>query len=97
MDSDVKTVIIVVLLVGSVVFGIMMGTLSSTQYEVDSEGHVRAVGLELYGDANLTEQTSFVDWGMVAPNETVSRSYYVLNPTYVTFNINCYAENYAPA
>jgi len=66
MRKDIKIVLVIVF-----VCGLFMGAVSFAIYQrvhqIRNVGVIRAIGVDVYKDENLTEVLDAIDWGLISP------------------------------
>ena len=74
-----SVLIVVVILAGTIVTALLM-----TGRPVSSTGRIKAIGCELWADANRTTKLTLIDWGVLKPGDVAHSSFWIQN----TGNIN---------
>ncbi|MCK4481612.1 hypothetical protein KAU55_00185 [Candidatus Bathyarchaeota archaeon] len=70
--------------------------LMMASYRIPSVGKIRAIGVEVYSDANCTVPLEFVDWGMLDPGDLAGFTCYIRNSRNVNFTLTIAAFNWTP-
>lgn len=63
---------------------------------IPSAGKIRAIGVDVYSDAQCTVLCEFVNWGMLDPGDLAGVTVYVKNSKNVEFNLTLTSENWSP-
>jgi len=71
-------------------------TVMISQISIQNIGTVKTVGLEAYKDEALTEQLSFVDWGLVAPSENKTFPAWIKNAGTTDLKLGMWTDNWNP-
>jgi len=66
------------------------------QVRLPSQARIKSLGLEIYWDEDCTEKVESINWGLLEPGESVSRTVYVKLTGNVPAVLNIYAENWTP-
>jgi len=64
------------------VIGLLIGVVIAplfSQWRISNIGTVRAIGVEVYRDANLTETLDHINWGIIEPGENKSFTMWIKN------------------
>jgi len=57
---------------------------------------IKAVGVSIYWDANLTQTVTFIDWGFLEPAEVTNRTLFIQNIGNVPIKLGLTTENWNP-
>jgi hypothetical protein len=67
------------------------------QTSVNTSGNIKAVGISVYSDPLGTVVATKVDWGMVAPGQTVNANLYMKSTSNVAGSVSFAVGNFVPA
>jgi hypothetical protein len=67
------------------------------QASVNTSGNIKAVGISVYSDSLGTVVAMKVDWGMVAPGQTVTATLYLKSTSNVPVSVSFAVGNFVPA
>jgi hypothetical protein len=73
-----------------------MASLSRSQ-SINSYGNVVAVNLRVYQDSACTVNATSIDWGVVDPGSSVTRSLYVKNTGNVAVTLSMAVQSWSPS
>src|SRR5690606_11242755 len=89
----VVTACLISALVGSAVtFAVMQRS-----YSISNVAQVKAVGVEIYVDPELTVRLTEINWGSVEPGESKTFTAYLRNSGNSPITLSLTTENWAPA
>jgi len=66
-------------------------------YHVGSHGTVKAIGVEVYWDENMTNPVTSIDWGLVEPGTNSTVQVYVFSPGNANTTLMLYTGEWVPA
>jgi uncharacterized repeat protein (TIGR01451 family) len=87
--------ILAIVAVGLILTVTTAGLLSVSQ-SVSSTGTVTAINVGVYSDAYCTQNLTSIDWGTMAPGDTVTRTIYVKNTGNAQITLNMTKTNWNP-
>jgi hypothetical protein len=87
--------IIAIAMVGLILTVTTAGLLSVSQ-SVSSSGTVTAVNVGVYTDAACTQTLTSIDWGAIAPGDSVTRTIYVKNTGSSQITLGMTKTNWSP-
>ena len=94
MKNRTQIIPIVLLLTLTIVVGY---SIIYFNYHVNSHGTVKAIGVEVYWDENLTLPVTDIDWGLVEPSTNETVIVYVYSPGNANTTLMLYAGEWNPA
>ena len=84
------------LIILSLVTGIGVSGLLSTQRTVNSSGSIKAINVGVYSDLACTQEVSSIDWGTPEPGDVVTRTIYVKNTGNANMTLYLSTNNWSP-
>lgn len=90
----VVLVIIVGMLAGALLYVFASPLLVS--YRIPSSGRVKTVGVEVFWDLSATEPVTAIDWELVEPGQSYTKTVYVKNTGNNNGTISLSTENWNP-
>jgi hypothetical protein len=91
-----KGALIAIIATGIVLTVTTAGLLSMNQV-VPSSGNVIAVNVGVYSDSDCTQNLTSIDWGTIAPGNSVTRTIYVKNTGNTQLTLSMTTTNWNPA
>jgi uncharacterized repeat protein (TIGR01451 family) len=88
--------ILAIVVVGLILTVTTAGLLSVSQ-SVSSTGTVTAINVGVYSDVYCTQNLTSIDWGTMAPGDTVTRTIYVKNTGNSQITLSMTKTNWNPA
>ena len=92
-----KPGMIIVLIILSVVTGMGVSGILSTQRTVNSSGSIKAINVGVYTNLACTQNVSSVDWGTPEPGQVITRTVYVKNTGNANMTLYLSVNNWTPA
>jgi len=80
----------------SLLIGYNLGLLTSP-YRISSVASIKTIGVKVYWNQNGTQPISFIDWGILEPNSSVTFTVYVKSSSNVPTNLTIFTQNWNPA
>lgn len=62
-----------------------------------SAGNVKTCKVELYLDPELTTKPTQINWGLIDPNSTTTKTLYIYNPSTVSLTLSFYVSDWQPS
>jgi len=90
------TRLILSLVVASVLLIATVYSVTIRYVPVPSTASVKAVGVGIYWDIELTQRVPSISWGIIEPGENVNRSVYIQNVGNVPITIGQTTQNWNP-
>ena len=84
---------VLVILVMLIMIGIAWAIFQH-QVEIQNRTRVVVIGIKAYADNNCTTILNYIDWGILFPNDTVTREFYLLNVGNIPINITVYTDEW---
>jgi len=72
-------------------------SLLQTESKISSGGTVKGIGVMVYSDAECTNSVSSIEWGILEPDESKSRTFYIRNEGNSAVTLSLSTENWNPA
>jgi len=73
-----------------------LGALVATR-TISNSGNLKAIGVGVYWDSSCTNTVSSIDWGVLDPSATVTRTIYVRNEGNVAVTLSMTTGNWDPS
>jgi hypothetical protein len=93
----ISTGAITALVVLGLVLTVSTAGLLSVSQTVTSTGTVTAVNVGVYSDSSCTQILTSIDWGTIAPGNSVTRTVYVKNTGNSQISLSMTKTNWSPA
>ena len=75
---------------------ILAGTLLYFHYRIRNIGRIKAIGIEVYWDAQCTEKVTEIDWGLLGPGDLAGVTVYIKNIRNTPAILNVTTELWSP-
>lgn len=76
-------------------FGLIYA-LTQSWIKIPGKGKVKKIGVEAYWDSELTQIIDLIDWGLIGPNESLTKDIYVQNLGNVNASLSFFVNNWNP-
>lgn len=87
----------VIFALAACVFGVAVGSaLTVGVLRVKNVAQVKAVGVEIYADSDLTESLNEINWGLIAPGESKTFTAYIRNAGNAPITLSLRIEDWVP-
>jgi len=86
--------LVLVALVATVV--VLAAVVISAHYRIHNTGTVKAIGVDVFWDANCTVPVENIDWELIAPGELKGTTVYIKNSKNVNFTMSINASSWVP-
>ena len=91
-----KPGMIVGLILLSLLTGMGVSGLLSTQRTVNSSGSIKAINVGIFSDLACTQEVSSINWGTPEPGDIVTRTVYVKNTGNANMTLYLTVNNWTP-
>jgi len=97
---EVKIAIATLILVGC---ALSLSTLNQvmssmqTNTKISNQGALKAVGVGVYWDSDLTNKVSSIDWGILEPGSNVNKTVYIRNEGNAAATLSMTTSNWNPS
>jgi len=91
-----KPGMIVGLILLSLLTGMGVSGLLSTQRTVNSSGSIKAINVGIFSDLACTQEVSSINWGTPEPGDVVTRTVYVKNTGNANMTLYLTVNNWTP-
>ena|SRR3990172_12628478 len=71
--------------------------LLTTSQTLTSGGTITAVNVGLYSDSSTTQNLTSIDWGIIAPGNSTTRTIYVKNSGTIPITLSMTTSNWSPS
>ena len=91
-----KTLSLFLLIFG---LGLLIGSVLApmiTQYRVSNVSAIKTLGVRVYYDQNCTMQVASIEWGILEPQTSTTKTLYSKSLSNVAVTLYVYAENWNP-
>ena len=86
---------IIALIIGMMLIGVALGILYKYR-SIWNNGTIKAIGIEVYQDANATIPLTNIEWGYLDPGENKSVTIYVKNEGSMDVTLSKYEDAWEP-
>lgn len=91
MDNQQKILAGVLIITTLVLAGVLY-----YQYVIKGHGKIGALGVEVYGDSDLTQKVTEIDWGTIFPGEFRTAQLWIVNTGNTPGTLSLAVENWVP-
>jgi len=68
-----------------------------TNRTISNTGSVKAIGVGVYWDSNLTSPVSSINWGIIEPGSNVNKTVYIRNEGNTAARLSMATSNWSPS
>ena len=95
-NNPALTIVIISTMVALSLTTVAVSGLLSANQRIPVSGAISTVNVAVYGDSQLTNPVTSIEWGTIAPGETATKTVYIKNTGNLPVTLTLATENWDP-